>query len=98
MAFSVLVDLIARERAFRLISQCEIAANQALAIYRKFASRRIGLIASRGWAQHITTSFRDAASADPTPSPVADAEFFAEADFSSNPRRGGYHGRSVPGA
>ena len=37
-------------------------------------------------------------SADPNPSPVADAEFFAEADFSSNSRRGGYHGRSVPGA
>ena len=96
--FNVLVDLIARERAFRLISQCKIAANQALAIYRQFASRRIGLIASRGWAQHIITRFRDAVSADPTPSPVADAEFFAEADFSSNSRRGGYHGRSVPGA
>ena len=96
--FNVLVDLIARERAFRLISQCKIAANQALAIYRQFVSRRIGLIASRGWAQHIITRFRDAVSADPTPSPVADAEFFAEADFSSNSRRGGYHGRSVPGA
>ena len=47
--FNVLADLIARERAFRLISQCKIAANQALAIYRQFASRRIGLIASRGW-------------------------------------------------
>ena len=69
-----------------------------LAIYRQFVSRRIGLIASRGWAQHIITRFRDTVSADPTQSPVTDAEFFAEADFSSNSRRGGYHGRSVPGA
>ena len=57
--FNALVDLIARERAFRLINQCKIAANQALAIYRQFASRRIGLI---GWAQHIITRFRDAVS------------------------------------
>jgi len=73
-------------------------AKQALAIYRQFVSRRIGLIASRGWAQHIINRFRDAVSTVPTPSPVADAEFFAEADFSRNSRRGGYCGRSVPGA
>ena len=96
--FNVLVDLIARERARCLISQCKITAKQALAIYRQFVSRRIGLIACRGWAQHITNRFRDAVSTDPTPSPVADAEFFAEADFSRNSRRGGYYGRSVPGA
>ena len=96
--FNVLVDLIARERARCLINQCKITAKQALAIYRQFVSRRIGLIACRGWAQHIINRFRDAVSTVPTPSPVADAEFFAEADFSRNSRRGGYCGRSVPGA
>ena len=44
--------------------------------------RRIGLLTSRGWAQHIVDRWRDAVSNRP----------------SDNPHRGGYHGMRVPGA
>ena len=60
-------------------------------VAHQFVSRRIGLIATRGWGQHIFTRFREVASADSTPFPFADPEFFTEADStsSSNSRRGG---------
>ena len=68
----------------------------ALAVHRRALVRRIGLLTTLGWAQHIVDRWRDAVSNRPVA--PADIELTADEFLSDNPHRGGYHGMHVPGA
>ena len=57
-------------------------------------ARRIGLLTSRGWAQHIVDRWHDAVSNRPT----TEIDLAADEFLSDNPHRGSYHGMHVPGA
>jgi len=93
------VDFIARERAMQTMALRNINPALALAVHRRALVRRIGLLTSRGWAQHIVDRWRDAVSNRPTgPHHVADIDLAADEFLSDNPHRGGYHGMHVPGA
>ena len=71
----------------------------ALAVHRRALVRRIGLLTSRGWAQHVVDRWRDAVSNRPTvPHHVTDIDLAADEFLSDNPHRCGYHGMHVPGA
>ena len=94
--FSTLVDFIARERAMQTMELRDIKPALALAVHRRALVRRIGLLTTRGWAQHIVDRWRDAVSN--RPAAPADIELTADEFLSDNPHRGGYHGMHVPGA
>ena len=97
--FKTFVDFIARERAMQTMALRNINPALALAVHRRALVRRIGLLTSRGWAQHIVDRWRDAVSNRPTvPHHVADIDLAADEFLSDNPHRGGYHGMRVPGA
>jgi hypothetical protein len=60
--------------------------------------RRVGLLTSRDWAQHIVDRWRDAVSNRPAAPQAADVDIAADVFFSNNPSRGRYRGMNVPGA
>ena len=62
--------------------------NPALA----FAVRRIGLLTSRGWAQHIVDRWRDAVSNRPTAPHTTEIDLAVDEFLSDMPHRGGYYG------
>jgi hypothetical protein len=96
--FNTLVDFIARERAMRTMKlRCTNPA-LALAVHRRALVRRIGILTSRGWAQHIVDRWRDAVTNRPTSSHTTEINLAADEFLSDNPHRGGYHGMHVPGA
>jgi hypothetical protein len=96
--FSVLVDFIARERALQTMELRNVKPALALAVHRRALVRRIGLLTSRGWAQHIVDRWRDAVSNRPAAPQTADIDLAADVFLSNNPSRGGYRGMNVPGA
>ncbi len=63
--FNLLVDFIARERAMQTMKLRGTNPALALAVHRRALVRRIGLLTSRGWAQHIVDRWRDAVSNRP---------------------------------
>ncbi len=67
----------------------------ALAVHRRALVRRIGLLTTRGWTQHIVDRWRDAVSN--RPAAPADIELTADEFLSDNPHRGGYHSMHVHG-
>jgi hypothetical protein len=74
----------------------DIKPTLALAVQRRALVWRIGLLTTRGWAQHIVDRWRDAVSN--RPAAPADIEHTADEFHSDNPHRGGYHGMHFPGA
>ena len=88
--FSTLVDFIARERAMQTMELRDVKPALALAVHRRALVRRIGLLTSRGWAQHIVDR--------PAAPHTADIDLAADVFLSNNPSRGGYRGMNVPGA
>ena len=96
--FSVLVDFIARERALQTMELRDVKPALALAVHRRALVRRIGLLTSRGWAQHIVDRWRDAVSNRPAAPQTVDIDLAADVFLSNNPSRGGYRGMNVPGA
>ena len=58
----------------------------------------IGLLNSRGWAQHIVNRWRNALSHRPTAPHTTEIDLAVDEFLSDNPHRGGYHGMHVPGA
>ena len=84
--FKTFVDFIARERAMQTMALRNINPALALAVHRRALVRRIGLLTSRGWAQHIVDRWRDAVSNRPTvPHHVADIDLAAD-EFLSTTR------------
>ena len=63
--FNLLVDFIARERAMQTIKLRSANPTLALAVHRRALVRRIGLLTTRDWAQHIVDRWRDAVSNRP---------------------------------
>ena len=96
--FNLLVDFIARERAMQTMKLRGTNPALALAVHRRALVRRIGLLTSRGWAQHIVDRWHDAVSNRPTASHTTKIDLAADEFLSDNPHRGGYHGMHVPGA
>ncbi|MEI6872924.1 MAG: hypothetical protein WCL08_11635, partial [Verrucomicrobiota bacterium] len=96
--FTSLVDFIARELAMQTMELRNINPALALAVHRRALVRRIGLLTSRGWAQHIVDRWRDAVSNRPAAPHTTDIDLAADEFLSDNPHRGGYHGMHVPGA
>ena len=96
--FNLLVDFIARERAMQTMKLRGTNPALALAVHRRALVRRIGLLTSRGWAQHIVDRWHDAVSNRPTASHTTEIDLAADEFLSDNPHRGGYHGMHVPGA
>jgi hypothetical protein len=93
--FMVLCDFLGRVRALRTISNWNVSPKHALAINRHILVSRFGHLASLMWARLILGRFRDAVLPD-LHSPSSSGAFFDV--FSSDPRRGVYRGRYVPGA
>ena len=50
----------------------------ALAVHRRALVRRIGLLTSRGWAQHIVDRWRDAVSNRPAASHTTEIDLAAD--------------------
>jgi hypothetical protein len=96
--FNTLVDFIARERAMQTMKLRVTNPALALAVHRRALVRRIGILTSRGWAQHIVDRWRDAVTNRPTASHATEINLAADEFLSDNPHRGGYHGMHVPGA
>jgi len=96
--FSLVVDLIAQEKATAWIEKRKVHPNAALAHFRRGLVHRLGLFITRGWSQLIIDRWRDAVSSRPTQPATSGVGLNTGVDFSSNPRRGGYHGMHVPGA
>ena len=96
--FSVSVDSIARERALQTMELRDVKPALALAVNRRALVRRIGLLTSRGWAQHIVDRWRDAVSNRPAAPQTVDIDLATDVFLSNNPSRGGYRGMNVPGA
>ena len=93
--FNVLVDFLARVRAFRQINRWKMSPNWALALNRHALTQQFGSLAALLWAQHISGRFRCAVSKDTNRLTGTDTDFVR---FFSNRRRGGFRGRFVPGA
>ncbi len=93
--FMVLCDFLGRVRALRTISNWNVSPKHALATNRHILVSRFGHLASLMWARLIIGRFRDAVLPD-LHSPSSSGAFFDV--FSSDPRRGVYRGRYVPGA
>ena len=96
----VLVDLVARLRALRLLGQWDVSAKQALALNRHFLVQKFGGLSSLLWARFILGRFRDAVSRTPLAASSSSSEHFDINDLYSfrNPNRGAFRGRNVPGA
>ena len=94
--FTVLCDFLGRARALRAISSWNINPKHALAINRHILVTRFGHLAALVWARLILGRFRDAVLPDSTQDFSSSDAFFDA--FSSDPHRGVYHGRYVPGA
>ncbi len=92
------MDFIARERAMKTKKLRSTNPTLALAVHRRALVRRIGLLTSRGWTQHIVDRWRDAVSNRPSASHITKIGLAADEFLSDNPHRGGYHGMHVPGA
>ena len=58
--FNLLVDFIARERAMQTMKLRGTNPALALAVHRRALVRRIGLLTSRGWAQHTVDRWHGA--------------------------------------
>ncbi len=56
----------------------------ALAVHRRALVRRVGLLTSRGWAQHIVDRWHDAASNRPAAPQAADIDLAADFFFSNS--------------
>ena len=93
--FKVLVDLLARVRAFRQINRWQMNPKWALALNRHALTQRFGSLAALLWAQHISGRFRCAVSKDTNRLTGTDTDF--ERLF-SNRCRGGFRGGFVPSA
>ena len=96
--FNLLVEFIARERAMQTMKLRGTHPALACAVHRRALVRRIGLLTSRGWAQHIVDRWRDAVSNRPTAPHTTEIDLAIDEFLSDNPHRGGYHGMHVPGA
>ena len=72
--------------------------NASLALYRHGLVHCHGLFIARGWSQLIIDRWRNAASSRPAQPETSGVGLNTGVGFSSNPRRGGYHGMHVPGA
>ena len=70
----------------------------AFAVHRRALVRRIGLLTSRGWAQHIVDRWRHAVCNRPTAPHTTEINLAVDEFLSDNPHRGGYHGMHVLGA
>ncbi len=93
--FNTLVDFIARERALQTMELRDVKPALALAVHRRALVRRIGLLTSRGWAQHMFDRWRGAVSHRPAAPQTADIELASDVFLSNNPSRGGYCGMNV---
>ncbi len=92
------MDFIARERAMRTMKlRCTNPA-LALAVYWRALVWRIGILTSRGWAQHIVDRWRDAVTNRPVAFHATEINPAADEFLSDNPHRVGYHGMHVPGS
>ena len=94
--FMVLCDLLGRVRAFRAINNWKISPKHALAMNRHILVSHFGHLASLVWAQLILGRFRDAVLSDSAQVPTGSDAYLNA--FFTDPRRGGYRGRYVPGA
>jgi hypothetical protein len=94
--FMVLCDFLGRVRAHRAINSWNISPKHALAVNRHILITRFGHLAALAWARLILRRFRDSVLPDFTHS-AADSDAFSNT-YLSNPHRGTYHGRYVPGA
>ena len=94
--FTVLCDFLGRARALRAISSWNINPKHALAMNRHILVSRFGHLAALVWARLILGRFRDAVLPGSTQDFSGSDAFFNA--FSSDPRRGVYRGRHVPGA
>jgi len=93
--FIVLVDFLARLRAFRQISRWKMNPNWALALNRHALTQQFGSLATLLWAQHISGRFRCAVSKDTNRLTGTDTDFLR---VFSNRRLAGFRGRFLPGA
>ena len=73
--FIVLVDFLARVRAFRQISRWKMNPNWALALNRHALTQQFGSLATLLWAQHISGRFRCAVSKDTNKLTGTDTDF-----------------------
>ena len=94
--FNTSVDFIARERAMQTVKPRVTNPALALAVHRRALVRRIGILTSRGWAQHTVDRWRDAVSNRPAAFHITEINLAADEFLSDNPHRGGYHGMHVP--
>ena len=90
------MDFIARERALQTMELRDVKPALALAVHRRALVRRVGLLTSRGWAQHIVYCWCDAFSNRLGAPQAADIDLAADVFFSNNPS--GYRGMNVAGA
>ncbi len=72
--FDTLVDFIARERALQTMELRDVKPVLTLAVHRRAVVRRVGLLTSRGWAQHIVNRWRDAVSNRPAAPQAANVD------------------------
>ena len=93
--FMILCDFLGRVRALRTVSSWNINPKHALAMNHHIMASHFGHAAALTWARLILGRFRDAILPDFQP-PAGSGAFFDS--FSSDPRRGEYLGRYVPGA
>ncbi len=89
------MDFIARERAMHTMKLRSTNPTLVLAVHRRALVRRIGLLTSRGWAQHIADRWRDEVSNFPTAFHTTEIDLTADEFLSNNPHRDGYHGMYV---
>ena len=89
---------VVRRRGGRRSGAGDSIGNVLKKVHRRALVRRIGLLTSRGWAQHIVDRWHDAVSNRPTASHTTEIDLAADEFLSDNPHRGGYHGMHVPGA
>ena len=94
----VLTDFIARLRALRLLNRWDVSAKQALALNQHFLVQKFGHLSSLLWARLILSRFRDAISRAPFPSDTSENFDINDLQAYSNPNRGAFRGRNVPGA
>ena len=94
--FMVLCDFLGRVRALRAINSWNISPKHALAVNRHILITRFGHLAALAWARLILSRFRD--SVLPNFTHATDDSGAFSNTFFSDPHRGVYRGRYVPGA
>ena len=85
--FNLLVDFIARERAMQTMKLRGTDPALALAVHCRALVRRIGLLTSRGWAQHIVDRWHDAVSNRSTASHTTEIDLAADEFLSDKTTR-----------